>query len=275
MSEFTSMADILAKLQRRHGVSENLSFHDYQQQRIDWYNDTVGDLNELDGFNCDLCKNKGFIARLDENDCEVHTMCKCQKIRATLRRAQRSGLGNIITEYTFDKYQTTDEWQTFIKNTAQSFCKDDEAYWFYIGGQVGSGKTHICTAIAAHYIKAGREVKYMLWSEEAKKLKSLVNDIGYQEEIAFYKNVDVLYIDDFLKVKNGENPTPADINLAFEIINHRLLSRDKITIISSEKTLDEMLDYDEATMSRIYQKTGIYKISVGRDKQRNYRLKEL
>ena len=275
MSEFTSMADILAKLQSKHGVAENLSYHDYQQQRIDWYNDTVGDLNELDGYNCDLCKNKGFIAKLDEYDMEVHTVCKCQKIRATLRRAQRSGLGNIISEYTFDKYRTTDEWQTFIKNTAQSFCKDDEAHWFYIGGQVGSGKTHICTAIAAHYIKAGREVKYMLWSEEAKKLKSLVNDIGYQEEISLYKNVDVLYIDDFLKVKNGENPTPADINLAFEIINHRLLSRDKITIISSEKTLDEMLDYDEATMSRIYQKTGIYKISVGRDKQKNYRLKEL
>lgn len=274
MSEFTSMADILAKLQSKCGIESNLSYREYQQQRIDWYNDTEGDLNKYDGYDCKLCKNKGFIAKLDDTDNEVHSICKCQKIRATLRRAQRSGLGNIITEYTFDKYIATDEWQKVIKEKAQDFCEDDLAHWYYIGGQVGSGKTHICTAIAAYYIKAEKEVKYMLWSEEAKKLKSLVNDIGYQEEIALYKNVDVLYIDDFLKVKNGENPTPADINLAFEIINHRLLSKDKITIISSEKTLDEMLEYDEATMSRIYQKTGRYKISIGKDKQKNYRLRE-
>ena len=274
MSGFTSMADILAKLQSQHGVSENLSYHDYQQQRIDWYNDTVGDLNESDGYNCDLCKNKGFIAKLDENDYEVHTLCKCQKIRATLRRAQRSGLGNIITEYTFDKYIAKEDWQKFIKEKAQGFCQDDEAHWFYIGGQVGSGKTHLCTAIAAFYIKTGKEVKYMLWSEESKKLKALANDIGYQDEIAVYKNVDVLYIDDFIKVRNGETPTNGDMNLAFEIINHRLLSRNKITIISSEKTLDEMLDYDEATMSRIKKKAEPYCLNIDKDRSKNYRLKE-
>lgn len=274
MSEFSSMSDILDKLKIEYGVKDNLSFREYQQQRIDWYNNSEGNLNESDGYDCKICKNKGFIAKLDETDLEVHCVCKCQKIRATLRRAQRSGLGNIITEYTFDKYKATEEWQKVIKGKAQDFCKDEDAHWFYIGGQVGAGKTHICTAISAYYIKAGREVKYMLWSEESKKLKALVNDYGYQEEIAIYKNVDVLYIDDFLKVKNGEKPTPADINLAFEIINHRLLSRDKITIISSEKRLDEMLEYDEATMSRIYQKSGRYNINIGKDKAKNYRLRE-
>lgn len=271
---FTSMSDILAKLQSEHNIESNLSHREYQQQRIDWYNQSVGNLNEEDGYNCELCKNKGFIAKLDEADNEVHSICKCQKIRATLRRAKRSGLGDILTEYTFDKYEATEEWQKYIKETAQEFCRDDEAHWFYIGGQVGAGKTHICTAISAHYIKSGREVKYMLWSEEAKKLKALANDIGYQDEIALYKNVDVLYIDDFIKVRNGESPTNADINLAFEIINHRLLSRDKITIISSEKTLDEMLDYDEATMSRISKKTGRYKLNIGKDRNKNYRLRE-
>ena len=269
-----SMADILSKLKAEHGIDHDLSPMEYQQQRVDWYNNIEGDLHKVDGYECSICKNKGFIAKLDPTGCEVHSVCKCRKIRATLRRAQRSGLGNIITEYTFDKYNATEEWQKVILDKAKDFCNNEYAHWFYIGGQVGSGKTHICTAIAAHYIKAGHEVKYMLWSEEAKKLKSLVNDYSYQDEISVYKEVDVLYIDDFLKVKNGENPTPADINLAFEIINHRLLSKDKITIISSEKTLDEMMDYDEATMSRIYQKAGLYKISIGKDKQKNYRLKE-
>lgn len=275
MNQFTSIYELLQKAKELQGTDRaGFSYHDYQLSQVDWFNKMEGNMNESDGYNCDACKNKGYIARLGDDDNIIQTQCKCFKTRATMLRAQRSGLGEIITEYTFDKFEDTEEWQKVLKQKAQSFCKNDDAGWFYIGGQVGSGKTHLCTAIAAHYIKAGREVKYMLWSEEGKKLKALANSPEYQEEISVYKDVDVLYIDDFVKVKNGENPTPADINLAFEIINHRLMSREKVTIISSEKTLDEMLEYDEATMSRIYQKAGIYKINIGKDKNKNFRLKE-
>lgn len=273
MSDFSPLNDILARLGTEHSIGMSLSKEEYQQQMVDLYNQSAGNLNETDGYNCEICKNKGFIARINEDGYEVHRDCKCQRVRATLKRAKRSGLGNIITEFTFDKYNNTEDWQTQVKNTAKAFCADDEAKWFYIGGQVGSGKTHICTAIAAHYIKSGAEVKYMLWCEESKNLKALANDVSYQQEIGIYKNVDVLYIDDFLKVQQGENPTPADIKLAFEIINHRLLDSDKITVISSEKMLDELMDYDEATMSRIYQKTGIYKLNIGKDRNKNYRLR--
>ena len=103
-------------------------------------------------------------------------------------------------------------------------------------------------------------------------MKAVVNDENYQEMISKYKDAQVLYIDDFFKVRNGEKPTTGDINLAFEIINHRLLEKDKITIISSEKTLDEIMDYDEATMSRIYQKAGSYKFNIGKDRSKNFRL---
>ena len=250
-----------------------LSHAELQQMNVDDFNKREGDLHEKDGYNCDLCKNKGFIARLSEDGYEVHRQCTCTKTRATLKRAMRSGLGNVLKDCTFDKFIDTEDWQKELKSKAKAFCTDDTAQWFYIGGQVGSGKSHICTAISGYYIKRGKEVRYMIWAEEAKKLKALVNDVNYQELIAEYKNADVLYIDDFLKVKFGETPTAADINLAFEIINHRLVEGNKITIISSEKTLDEIMDYDEATMSRIYQKTGQYKISIGKDRNKNYRLR--
>ena len=112
----------------------------------------------------------------------------------------------------------------------------------------------------------------MLWGEESKLLKALANTPQYYMEIEKWKSADVLYIDDFLKVKNGETPTAADMNLAFEIINHRIIDKEKVTIISSEKTLDELMSYDEATMSRIYQKAGRYKISIEKDRAKNYRL---
>lgn len=270
----TTIAEILAKMESQHGVkAERLSAEEYAQRKIDFYNNSVGNLNEYDGYDCPLCKNRGYFAKIVDGY-EVHAQCRCQITRATLRRAMRSGLGDILRDYTFAKYEAKESWQTKIKNAAQAFCKDDEANWFFIGGQVGCGKTHICTAIAAHYIKAGKETRYMLWSEESKKLKAMVNDISYQDMIEIYKTVEVLYIDDFLKVKSGESPTAADINLAFEIINHRLLEN-KVTIISSEKTLDDLIEYDEATMSRIFQKTGVYKFNIGKDRQKNYRLRGL
>lgn len=252
-----------------------LSREELMQKQIDLYNESSGNLNEVDGYNCNVCKNKGFIARLDENGYEIHRYCKCQKIRNTLRRAKRSGLGDILSDYTFDKFNALEKWQIDLKNKAQAFCKDDSARWFYIGGQPGCGKTHLCTAIAAYYIKHEKDVKYMLWCEDSKKLKALVNEYTeYQAAMNELKNVPVLYIDDFFKTQHGEQPTKGDINLAFEILNHRLMNPELITIISSEKTMMNLLEYDEATMSRIYQHTGKYKTDIPKDIKKNYRLKD-
>ena len=270
----SSIGEILAEMQLKYDVElPDLTEEQWQQKKIDDYNATVGKLDEVDGLNCNECKNKGHMLVLDEEYREAYRECKCMKTRATLRRARNSGLGDILTDYTFDKFIVTEEWQKNIKETAQAFCNDDDVKWFYIGGQSGSGKSHLCTAIAAHYIKAGKNVKYMIWISEAKKLKALVNDISYQTEINKYKDVQVLYIDDFLKVDDNERPTGADMKLALEIINHRLLSKEKITIISSERPINELIDYDEATMGRLFQQTGNYKLSIQKDRSRNYRLR--
>ena len=271
-----SINDILAELTIRFDMSAitAMSADERKTHLIDMYNRSEGNLNESDGYNCPECKNKGYIAKLDANGYEVHVDCKCRVVRKTLARIKRSGLGDMLADCTFEKYNAVDAWQIHCKEKAQAFCSDDESKWFFIGGQVGCGKTHLCTAIASYYINNGAEVRYMLWAEDAKRLKALVNDITYQEKIDVYKSVDVLYIDDFLKTKQGESPTTADINLAFEILNHRLLDREKITIISSEKLLDEIIDYDEATMSRIKQKARRYTLNIKRDRSRNYRLRD-
>lgn len=252
-----------------------MSYRERRQVIIDIENEIAGHLNELDGYNCDLCKNRGYTWKLNEDDMDTRVDCQCKATRATLARAKRSGLGDILKDYRFDKFKATEGWQIDLKNKAEEFCQDDSARWFFVGGQPGAGKTHLCTAIAAHYIKAGRNVKYMLWCEDAKKLKSLVNEYTeYQTAINELKSVDVLYIDDFFKTQHGEQPTKGDINLAFEILNHRLMNPEQITIISSEKTLTDILSYDEATMSRIYQLTGRYKTNIAKDIAKNYRLKE-
>lgn len=277
------LEEILKKLNDKHGTAEKLTAEQYEEIQCKSANDNVGNLNEQDGYNCELCKNKGTIYFLQKSPYSGHNEmtvrdCSCMKIRSTLSRAKKSGLNNILSDYTFQKYETSEEWQQAIKEIAMAFCLDDEATWFYIGGQSGAGKTHICTAIAGHYIKQGKNCRYMLWRDDAVKLKQLVNDFTeYQTLMTEFKQADVLYIDDLFKSQVGmqqsAEPTKADINIAFELLNNRLMDKTKITIISSEYMITEALEFDEATIGRVFQNAGQYKLSIPKDRARNYRLK--
>ena len=256
------------------------------QHKVDAYNECVGDLNEQDGYNCDVCKNKGYISRVEHNEMfgypyESVVFCKCRKARTAILRLKKSGLGNAVKEYTFDKYQTPESWHQAIKEKAMKFCTDDEHKWFFIGGQSGAGKTHICMAISVYYLKHDKAVRYMLWMDEAKKIKGYANDPeNYEQLVRELKEIPVLYIDDLFKTANGEGgnshmPTSADVNLAFEIINHRYNNRELITIISCERTLNELLAVDEATAGRIAERTkaGGYCINLKKDSSRNWRMR--
>lgn len=277
------LTEILIKLNEVHNGNSGEMFdpnsQEYAKLQCDLMNETPGKLNEYDGYFCSECNNKGYIYIIQKNPFNdaflpVQRDCKCRKKRDILERAKNSGLGEILTACTFDKYETPEDWQKQIKQAAQNFCDDEGAKWFYIGGQTGAGKSHLCTAITAHYIKAGYDCRYMLWRDDAVKLKAVANDYEtYQRLINDFKKVDVLYIDDFLKTKDGAEPTTADFNLAFELLNFRLQDKDKITIISSEFVINKLLEYDEATAGRIYQLAGNYKINIARDITRNYRLK--
>ena len=91
-----------------------------------------------------------------------------------------------------------------------------------------------------------------------------------------FKSAQILYIDDLYKTgkaaDGSSNPTGADIGLAFEIINHRYINH-LPTIISTEKTAQELVEIDEATGSRILEMAEGHIYSIGRDMKRNYRLR--
>ena len=72
------------------------------------------------------------------------------------------------------------------------------------------------------------------------------------------------------RTNDTRSPTAADIRLAFEIINYRYVNQ-KVTVLSSEWTMEAMADFDEATASRIAERCGEYQIVVGRDRRKNQR----
>lgn len=187
--------------------------------------------------------------------------------RESILRIERSGLVEVLKDYTLEKYKTPQAWQREAKKMAEQFIADPRG-WFCAMGAVGSGKTHLCTAIAGKLLEQGMAVKYMLWRDEAVKIKACVtDDKEYDRLTRPLKTIKCLYIDDFFK----GNITAADINLAFEILNSRYNDRKLITIISSEKTIEDLLNIDEAIGSRIYERSKGYYVRVTGDK--NWRLK--
>lgn len=252
------------------------------QRNADRYNQSVGNLDKEDGIDCPICKNKGFIEEVVEGFRGDYTsslrQCECMKQRKSLQRLKKSGMAESIEKLTFATFETTEDWQKSVKERAQRYVQGLGSKWFFIGGAVGCGKTHICTAICGELLKQNMSIKYMSWSEESVKLKGKVNDDDFDDLIRQYKDVDVLYIDDFFKTRRSRTgevqyPSDADIKLAYQIINFRYTANKK-TIISSEWILDELMNFDDATSSRIYEMCrGGSMLQIDRLTERNYRMR--
>ena len=242
-----------------------------QEAKVNRYNEEIGTLK---GNNCPDCKNKGYIMILDEEYTALKE-CECLRTRKNKKLIEKSGLKQLIQEYTFEKFNANETWQRVIKDKALEFVQDKQPHWFFIGGQVGAGKTHICTAIVNELMQQGHEALYMLWRDEIMKLKANVMEgYEYSQAIHAFKTKKVLYIDDLFKSERGKQPTTADINIAFEILNARYNNTDLITILSSEKILKEILGIDEAIGSRIFQRAGSYILELNKNPKMNMRLRE-
>ena len=261
--------EILKRLEQ--GSSEHgYSYEDVVKQRVESYNQRKGDLT---GHDCPVCNNKGYVMYVRNGTEEVMKECECMKIRRTRQSISNSGLSDILEECTFDTFEVTEDWQGVIKDIAQNFVTDHQKKWFFAGGQVGCGKTHLCTAITGTFLKAGMESKYVLWMDEVNKLKANVMTDIYSRDITKLKTIPVLYIDDLFKTERDKKPTTSDIKITFEILNYRYMNPNLITIISSEHSIDDIIDIDEAIGSRIYERSKSSCICIGHDSKKNYRLK--
>lgn len=252
------LAEILAKAQSLSETGASNPTYD----RAAIVNGITGDLGELD---CPKCKNRGWIAYNDGGGI-VYEKCDCMPRRAALKRIRRSGLSALLEDYRLDNYETPEPWQQSALTKARQYAENPGKSWFYIYGLPGTGKSHLCTAVCGALLDAGQAVRYMLWRDESRDLKALVNDsAAYNRAMHELKGADILYIDDFLKGGTGD----ADKRLAFELLNSRYNSR-RPTLISSELSIDAVLDWDEAIGSRIYERAKGYVIHAN---GQNWRLR--
>lgn len=235
--------------------------------RAEQYNDKTGTLVGLD---CPACKNRGYFAQVDDEGRETLRECSCMAARRSLDRIKRSGLADLLTRYTLETWEVRDPWQEKALNMVRDFAKAPEG-WFLASGRPGTGKSHLCTALCGLLLNGGMDVRYMLWRDESMRAKAAVTDAEeYARIVAPLKAACVLYIDDLFKTGRGQTPSPADVSLAFELLNARYNDGQKITIISTEYSVEALLDIDEAVGSRIYERSKKYYLCA--ENKKNWRL---
>lgn len=248
--------------------TEPFDYHSYALKQCEWYNESSGNLDEMD---CKECKNRGYFQILDEEDNKIMRECRCMAVRRYIRAMNTAGLGSLYQKCTFDRYEVKEQWQKVCKDAAMRYAQLSGNGWFYFAGNSGSGKTHLCTAICGELAKRGRSIKYLQWARLYEQLvQTRFKEYEQGELFRCIESVDVLYLDDFLKTPRNVQPKDDMLSYALEIVDARYKA-DKKTIFSSEFPISKITAFDEALGGRIYEKAKDFQISTGSDKRRNYR----
>src|SRR5579875_3366708 len=147
--------------------------------------------------------------------------------------------------------------------------KDQRCNSISLLDQPGAGKTHLLTALANNLIiKKQVSVLYFPFVEGFNDLKDDFDLL--EEKLTKMKRISVLFIDDLFKGR--QYPTDFQIEQMFAVINYRYRNHKPI-MVSSEKTVDELCDIDEALGTRIYQMCKDFTVIIKGDRKiLNHRL---
>lgn len=226
-------------------------------------------------YDCPICKDKGYIFETDKDGYEVAIPCKCLAKKQSIEKMERSGLTEAFKQKTINSFVADKEWQKMAKfkvtKYINDFLKEGTNSGLILSGQPGSGKTHlgIGTMLELIYNNIGCVYREYLTMITDLKQTSM-DETDYIRELEKYTNPPVLFLDDFLK---GE-PTQADLKHIYKVINTRYL-KGMPMIISTEKSIKEILNWDEAIGSRLIEMSQGNVIEFPRDCSNNYRLRNI
>lgn len=228
-------------------------------------------------YECEKCKDTGFVQVRDASGREVSRRCECIEIKRVRKLMGKSGISDEFLGKRFEDFDTMDNPQLIkAKDKAERYLRSFEdieknrrnSIMFY--GQPGSGKTHLGSAISSGLMNRGIAVAYMAYRDVITKIKqNMTDEERYTERLEPYMKTRVLYIDDMLKGR----VTDSDLNIMYEIVNYRYMNNLPM-IISTEKSLEELMDFDEAVGSRIVEMSRGNMVKL-KGQDLNYRLYSL
>lgn len=215
--------------------------------------------------------------------------CKCVEQDKIKRLMKSSDITNEFKKLGFQNFNTSGKPQVIIDayDCALEYYQEFNAIKklrqnsIALLGQPGAGKTHLLTAVANNLINRLRvPVLYFPFVEGFSDLKDDFDKL--EEKLHRMKEVDVLFIDDLFKPVSTETregrkrkarATEWQIEQTCLIVNYRYLNHKPI-MVSSELTIDELVEIDEALGTRIYEMCEDYCVVIKGDRKLlNHRLK--
>lgn len=177
---------------------------------------------------------------------------KYKKIRNNI--VSNKELIKLLDNKTFDNFITDLPFRKTLKDRVLKYCNNQDYTQDIKGnlmliGSSGYGKTHLASAVCREFVLHGRRIKYVEWLNEVDKIKYA----RFEDRENIFKplyNADVLYIDDFLMSGSDTKPSESDVNIALRIIDSRV-KNDMQTIITTNRTLDELYDISDLLGGRI------------------------
>lgn len=225
-----------------------------------------------DNYSCPNCRDLGYVFVTNDQNCEAAIPCKCLAKKQIFEKLEKCGLSQAFRQKTFSNYNCENQYQIKAKHQVLKFCSNfaENKNSLIISGKPGVGKTHLGIAAMLKLISDNITCRYVEYNNMIVNLKqSVMDEENHMREMEKYLNPPVLFIDDFLKGKS----TTADLNYIYRIINTRYLQQKPI-IISTEKSIKEILYFDEAVGSRIIEMAG-ENVVVFEENSYNHRLRNL
>ncbi|MBO5907961.1 MAG: ATP-binding protein [Clostridia bacterium] len=218
-------------------------------------------------YHCKKCSDTGYIDGVK--------MCKCLKEELIKATIASSGIGDLISEQSFDNfdlslYEEGTERDRMTANLARAkqyardFSKKRSNLLFV--GTTGTGKTHLSTAIAREVIHMGYDVLYdsihnIVSDFEADKFKSGYGQLEQKSEK--YLECDLLIIDDL----GTEFSNQFTVSCIYNLLNTRQ-NHGKATIISTNLSPEELsAKYEGRIYSRLVGKDTTVLMFVGKDRR--------
>lgn len=225
-------------------------------------------------YDCPKCEDRGYTFEIKDGY-EVAVPCSCLEKRQSIEKLALSNLTEVFRQKTINSFKANKEWQIKAKNEVlryiNDFLKKETNASLILSGQPGSGKTHLGIAAMLELINNNVGCVYKEYISMLTNLKQVINEEEeFIRELEKYINPRVLFLDDFLK---GQ-PTEADRKYIYKVINTRYL-KGKPMIISTEKSIKEILMFDEAIGSRLIEMAQDNIITFPRGIENNYRLRNI
>lgn len=178
-------------------------------------------------WDCPLCQDTGFS--------EPGVKCKCKKQEQILAHFQDSGLSPEQERQTFANFSL--DWYADkprhreILNKCLDFVEKvsagEMAENLFLYGPVGTGKTHLCSAVANFCLQAGKSVVYLKTGQlldliRQYKFGSFSEEIPQENKLKFLYRVNLLIIDDLGTENSSDFVKEQLLLLIDERINHQL-----------------------------------------------------